>query len=88
MSNSIERNGTRQIESHTHTLTLKKTKFTTILKILAIVIFLCVKVYERKSYERFRSVKSDRKISLKFACFSIVDYGHRKDAVEIVFISY
>jgi len=32
--------------------------------------------------------KSDRKISLKFVCFSVVDYGHRKDAVEIVFISY
>jgi len=35
-----------------------------------------------------RDAKRDHKISLKFAYFSVVDYGHRKDAVEIVFISY
>jgi len=30
----------------------------------------------------------DKRVTAKFACFSVVDYGNRKDAFEIVFISY
>jgi len=41
-------------------------------------------------YARFMiRIKFDKeRVTAKFACFSVVDYGHRKDAIEIVFISY
>jgi len=33
-------------------------------------------------------ITNTERVTAKFACFSVVYYGHRKDTVEIVFISY